>query len=236
MAKENWETEEVLKIAKDIYDIIIQKWLTSSQVFQVLENLAGKFELPSTPHNWMSPKLRTERSELSGMGVFVKKWENIDKWELIAVFWGKVHTLEQWFNLPENLNMGHILVHPHFSIGAWSTWEIDDGDYFNHSCNPNVGIKWQVCLYALESISEDQEITFDYGTIFWGFDIEKLPWNLPEWFLDRKTGIITLFSKCNCWSYNCRWTVTSEDWKKLMKEARLRGFFPPHIQELIDNV
>lgn len=36
--------------------------------------------------------------------------------------------------------------------------------YFNHSCNPNAGIKKISTLFAIKNIKKDEEITFDYST------------------------------------------------------------------------
>ena len=36
--------------------------------------------------------------------------------------------------------------------------------YFNHSCNPNSGIRGEATLYAIKNINKGEEITFDYST------------------------------------------------------------------------
>lgn len=52
---------------------------------------------------------------------------------------------------------------PDLYIGASGSFD----DYFNHSCNPNAGLKivgTEVNLYAIRDIAVGEEICFDYST------------------------------------------------------------------------
>ena len=66
------------------------------------------------------------------------------------------------------------------------------GEYFNHSCDPNVyiqKIKRTLSISALKEIRSSDEITFDYSTVIANDDIWKM--------------------KCNCGSKNCRKIIKS---------------------------
>jgi uncharacterized protein len=58
---------------------------------------------------------------------------------------------------------------------------------FNHSCDPNAGLREESSLFALCDISPDEEIRYDYSTC--------VPTNVPiaEWVM-----------RCSCGSRNCR--------------------------------
>ena len=63
--------------------------------------------------------------------------------------------------------------------------------YFNHSCNPNAGMKGKNELFAIKDIKQDDEITFDYSTTSW-----EENWELP----DEKEFAMS----CECASKKCR--------------------------------
>jgi len=182
-------------------------------------------------HNWLSDKLEVSDSDTEGAWVYVKQWVSITSWELVAVFWGKVHTIDQWLSLPREVQMWHIMVSGWHTMGAWSSLEVDNGDYVNHSCDPTCWLVGQTCLYALKNIFSGEEITFDYGTVLW-LD-QQIVWRLPAEFIDQETGVIVLIDDCNCGTDICRWRVTAEDRKILKDSKKLQGFFSPHVQRLI---
>jgi len=77
--------------------------------------------------------------------------------------------------------------------------EVDD--FFNHSCDPNAGLKITVTkavLIAIKDISPGQEITWDYSTT-----MDEDDWEI----------------NCNCGSNNCRGKI--RDFK----------YLPPEIQQ-----
>lgn len=91
----------------------------------------------------------------------------------------------------------------------------DIDDFFNHSCNPNSGIKIvgkRVILITLEDIKKSEEITWDYSTTM----------DEDEWEMD-----------CMCKSKNCRKRI--RDFKYLSKEIQQKyirlGIVPKYILE-----
>ena len=95
-------------------------------------------------------------------------------------------------------------------------------DYFNHSCDPNAGLKGQIFFVALRNIAVNEEIAFDYAMAL----------HEPEGFeTEYKSGF-----DCNCGSANCRGKVTYNDWKITELQDRYNGFFSWYIQEKIDKI
>ena len=94
------------------------------------------------------------------------------------------------------------------------TGKLETDDFFNHSCNPNAGIKGHLLIVAMRNIKPGEEITFDYAMI----DSEK-----EDYF------------KCNCGAKNCRKFITGEDWKKPDLQKRYKGYFSYYIQEKISK-
>jgi len=62
--------------------------------------------------------------------------------------------------------------------------------YFNHSCNPNSGIRGKNELIAIKNIKPGEEIFFDYSAVTWDDRWVKMhgPWTM----------------KCGCKEKNCR--------------------------------
>jgi hypothetical protein len=62
--------------------------------------------------------------------------------------------------------------------------------YFNHSCNPNSGLRGRNQLIAIKKIMPDEEINYDYSSVSWD---DRLTKDYGEWTM-----------KCECEEKNCR--------------------------------
>ena len=62
--------------------------------------------------------------------------------------------------------------------------------YFNHSCNPNSGLRWKNELIAIKKIMPGEEINFDYSSVSWD---DRLTEDYGAWTM-----------KCECKEKNCR--------------------------------
>jgi SET domain-containing protein len=69
------------------------------------------------------------------------------------------------------------------------------GEFVNHSCLPNAGIRGQVVLVAMRAIASDEEITYDYA---------------------MSDGSSFDVFACNCGAASCRRRVTG-DGRRLAK-------------------
>jgi hypothetical protein len=90
---------------------------------------------------------------------------------------------------------------------------IGEGDYVNHSCNPNAGLSGQIGLVAMRDIKIGEEVCFDYAMC------DTMPYDEFD---------------CGCGSANCRGHVSGNDWQKPELQKRYAGFFSPHVQRRID--
>src|SRR3989344_6629940 len=118
----------------------------------------------------------------AGKGVFANK--NFKRLEKIIDF--KIEPIVRSTEIPDdpetNNNNHYLQIGKHTYLGP--SGEIDD--YFNHSCDPNSGLKIsknKVTLISIKKIKKGEEITFDYSTTMYN---------------DRWT------MRCVCESRNCR--------------------------------
>ncbi|MBK8264647.1 MAG: SET domain-containing protein-lysine N-methyltransferase [Nannocystis sp.] len=92
---------------------------------------------------------------------------------------------------------------------------MDSADFINHSCDPNCGIRGHLLLFARSAIAMENELTFDYGTVF----------------VDHGRGRVEM--SCSCRAAACRGLITSEDWQEPAFRRRHRGDLSFAVQERI---
>ena len=102
---------------------------------------------------------------------------------------------------------------PELIMGPICAEEISNGDFFNHSCDPNAGLRGDVRLIALKDIAVGDAITFDYATC-----VTERDWKM----------------KCFCGEANCRQQVTGNDWMVRKLQRKYAGHWMSFIQEKID--
>lgn len=149
-------------------------------------------------------KLIVKRNKF-GWGVYAGRVYK--KGEIICVMKGKK-------KVPDNLyyhgnNFRKAQINP-LQIGRIHYLDLDKPYiYFNHSCEPNAGIRNTATLFALKKIKKGEEITFDYST------------TVDEAFL------------CKCGSKKCRGVVA--DFfaipQKLQQFYVRRGAVPKFIEK-----
>jgi hypothetical protein len=99
------------------------------------------------------------------MGVFAV--HPIEPGELVAVWGGAIYTAAEVAALGDVFP--HFRTHPFqvaegFYMASTSNTAIDDAERFNHSCDPNIGIKGQLVVLARRGVRAGDELTFDYET------------------------------------------------------------------------
>jgi len=161
------------------------------------------------PSSYLSSKLEG-RPKASGSGNGIYSLEPIKKGELVAVFGGVVYEWDAFIHLPDRERSLCIQVEDrHFLVPR----PIGEGDYVNHSCNPNAGLSGQIGLVAMRDIKIGEEVCFDYAMS------DTMPYDEFE---------------CGCGSSNCRGKISGNDWQKPVLQKRYAGFFAPHVQRKID--
>ncbi len=104
--------------------------------------------------------------------------EDISKSEIICKFAGPKIDLKQFFEKYETDGCNVLQIEEDLFIDV-----IEPYVYFNHSCNPNAGIRNDGILFALKDIKQGEEICFDYSTT-----ADDVIWRM----------------ECKCNSKNCR--------------------------------
>ena len=97
------------------------------------------------PSSYLSSKLEGRpKADGNGNGIFAL--EPLKKGELAAVFGGVVYEWDAFIHLPDRERSLCIQVEDrHFLVPR----PIGEGDYVNHSCNPNAGLSGQIGLVAM---------------------------------------------------------------------------------------
>ena len=161
------------------------------------------------PSSYLSSKLEG-RPKANGSGNGIYALQPINKGELVAVFGGVVYEWDAFIHLPDRERSLCIQVEDrHFLVPR----PIGEGDYVNHSCNPNAGLSGQIGLVAMRNIKIGEEVCFDYAMS------DTMPYDEFQ---------------CGCGSANCRGMIGGDDWQKPELQKRYAGFFSPHVQRRID--
>ena len=130
------------------------------------------------------PKLILKDTPKYGKGVFAG--EEIENGNIIYILSGKKMPGSALVN---TINAGKENIDDPLQIGCRTYLDLDDfSRTFNHSCNPNAGLRGQSELFALKDIPNGQEITYDYSTT-----IAPTVWEM----------------KCRCGARKCRKTIGS---------------------------
>ncbi len=140
-------------------------------------------------------KFITVRETENGKGAFANK--NFEKGEIIFEFHGQFFTFESLPTPYDEVEDHYVQIGKDLYMGPSGGTD----DFFNHSCDPNTGLKIKdkrVFLVAIKNIAKDDEITWDYSTTM----------NEDDWEMD-----------CQCGSKNCRGHI--RDFK----------YLPPDVQE-----
>ena len=161
------------------------------------------------PSSYLSSKLEG-RPKADGSGNGIYALEPINKGELVAVFGGVVYEWDAFIHLPDRERSLCIQGEErHFLVPR----PIGEGDYVNHSCNPNAGLSGQIGLVAMRDIQIGEEVCFDYAMC------DTMPYDEFN---------------CLCGASTCRGRVGGNDWQRPELQKRYAGYFSPHVQRRID--
>jgi SET domain-containing protein len=144
-----------------------------------------------------------------GKAVFANR--DFKKGEKIIEYKGKLLTREQLPTPYDKVDDYYVQIGKNLYMGPSGGLD----DFFNHSCNPNAGLKIEekrVIFIAIKNIKKGEEITWDYSTTM----------DEDDWEMD-----------CRCGSKNCRKRI--RDFKYLPKEIQQKyiklGIVPKYILE-----
>ncbi len=160
--------------------------------------------------SYLSPKAEPRAKANGQMGIFAR--EPIASGEIVSVWGGEILTRAELEELPERYQHYAMQIEEDFFLGGMGE---DATNYFNHSCNPNVGLSGQMILLAMREIARDEEICFDYA-ICDGSAYDEF--------------------ECECGAENCRHIVRGTDWQIPELWERYRGYFIPYLQRRINKL
>jgi hypothetical protein len=159
---------------------------------------------------WCNQKLEKRQTEATGIGLFATA--PIAAGEVLGVWGGYVLSSEERNAAPEAIQNYTLQIDSAFHLTSGGLQ--NDADYFNHSCNPNAGMRGQIVLIAMRDIVAGEEVCFDYA----------MTEADPDFVMD-----------CACGQPTCRHEVRGTDWQQPDLQVRYKGFFSAYIQSLIDD-
>jgi hypothetical protein len=164
--------------------------------------------------SWISPK--TEKglpSKIIGRGFFAR--EQIKKGELLAVKTGHVISGQEVLDNSEVIQGSETQIWDDLFLAPMTSDELEFSMiFYNHCCEPNMGVKGSVMHVALKDIQPSEELTVDYATIF-----------------DRENYSFD----CSCGVVTCRGVVTGKDWQKEDLQEKYKGYFSAFLEEKINS-
>ena len=167
--------------------------------------------------SWTNDKLEAKDIKNYGKGVFAV--ENIKKDEVLAVFGGYVSKISDEEKIPKDFNDNGIQISENLVLGIKNKKELELASYFNHSCNPNAGIKGQIFLVAMKDIGKNDQINFDYAMC-----------------LHKADGAKKFEMRCLCGDKDCRGIITEDDWKLPQLQKKYTGYFQQYLEEKIKKL
>lgn len=147
-------------------------------------------------------------SDIQGSGVFAKK--AFRKGKGVYMLKGKaVHGKA----VDRLVDAGKLRADDAFQVGTDTYLVLEPLSMaFNHSCNPNMGVRAKSGLFALRDIAIGEELTYDYSTVV---GVGNNAWSM----------------QCNCGATQCRSRIGS--WQSLPAELRDQyfsvGAFPDFV-------
>ncbi len=162
-------------------------------------------------YSYFSPKLEVRRTTY-GCAVFAR--QAIAVGEVLAVWGGRVVTGAQFTAITlENPTRQAVQIDD--DLFLLSETSNEPADCFNHSCNPNAGMRGQVGLEAMRDIAPGEQVTFDYAMC------DSTPYDEFD---------------CQCGAPTCRGRVSGDDWRRPELWARYDGYFSPYLQKRINRL
>lgn len=165
--------------------------------------------------SYISPKVKVGDKDKSGKGIFAI--EKINKGEVVGDYtygFGKyINTVEADKFYKKGFGR-MIQVDDDLFFTATSENEFEEADLFNHSCEPNCGIKDKLKIVAMRDIEPGEEVTIGYAMM----EFSDYSFN------------------CNCGAQNCRKIVLGNNWKMPQLQQKYKGYFLDYLQNRINNL
>ena len=160
--------------------------------------------------SYLTPKADVRSTGITGFGSFVHT--PVAGGEVVAAFGGWVADRDRFALLdPEVQRLSIQIDDELYLVSPGAT----DGDWVNHSCDPNCGMRGTNLVVAMRDIAVGEELSFDYAMSD-GSDYDEF--------------------ECGCSAATCRGKVTGRDWMEPDLQRRYRGFFSPYLARRISSL
>ena len=166
------------------------------------------------------PRLVLRDTGKYGVGVFAA--EDIKKGTTIATLCGEIIGFDECL---KRIKAGKEEQTDSLQVGLERDMDLDEfSRIFNHSCQPNAGLRRTSELIAISRIKRGREITYDYSATV-GPNIPKQLWTM----------------RCRCRSKNCRksignvLTVPKKQLDKYRKAGALQDWVRVELDEITRN-
>lgn len=163
-----------------------------------------------TRASYITELAETRISPVAGRGLFAR--QPIPKDTVVVVWGGKIYTRSEIEDSSDELRSFSLQVDEHLFLAPESLASIDDAEFINHSCDPNLGFRGQVALVAMRDIMAGEELTFDYAM----------------------SEAIQHPFQCNCGSIQCRNVLRETDYLRPDLQSRYAGYFSPWLVQKMD--
>ncbi|MCA2002910.1 MAG: SET domain-containing protein [Chloroflexi bacterium] len=158
--------------------------------------------------SYLNPKCEVREHRKGGCGVFAVA--HIAKDELVSLWGGRIIGAEDLD--PSMPRFTQRILQLDEGLYLLTSEEPEPNDYFNHSCEPNLGFFGQIGLTAMRDIQAGEELTFDYAMS------DGSPYDEFE---------------CHCGLPHCRRRITGGDWQLPELWEKYDGYFSPYLARRI---
>jgi hypothetical protein len=160
--------------------------------------------------SWLVSTAEVRPAEGKGLGVFAT--DEIDAGSTVAAFGGIVVDGAELRALGDGVCHHALQIDEDLFLA--SVPPFDPGDYVNHSCEPNCGIRGGILLVTMRAVAAGEELCFDYAMT----DSDDY---------DEFT--------CLCGTAQCRGVVRGTDWKLSELRARYDGWFSSYLARRLEE-
>lgn len=161
--------------------------------------------------SYLNPKAVLQHDGLAGRGLFAA--EPIARDELVCMWGGVVYREADLSSLDPELRHFLLQIDEGLHLGPRDLGDVDEAEFFNHSCDPNCGMRGQIALVALRDIAPGEELTFDYA--------------MAETH-DQEFA-------CRCGSSLCRGTIRGTDYLLPNLRERYHGYFSGWLEKRLND-
>jgi uncharacterized protein len=162
--------------------------------------------------SYRTPKVELRPSRRHGVGAFAIA--PIERDEIVGIRAGDVVSRQEAMRRDRELGGFSMQIDAEFFLCPADAADVEETAlFFNHCCEPNVGIRHQITFVAMKEIKIGDELSIDYA-----MNVSH-PYQMS----------------CECGTPRCRGVVTGDDWRLPDLQESYSGYFDAVITTLIEQ-